>query len=50
MGVGYAAIHWGGGLPAVGGGGSQMTHSARSVTTQCIALKLAMAIEPYRYT
>ncbi len=38
----------GGGLPVVGGGGSQMTNSAGSVTT--IALKYVMASEPYRYT
>jgi hypothetical protein len=37
---GYAAIHRGRGLPVVGaGGGSLMTHSAGSVTTQSIALK-----------
>ncbi len=40
----------GGGLPVVGGWGSQMTHSAGSVTTQSIALKYVMASEPYRYT
>jgi hypothetical protein len=40
----------GGGLPLVGGGGSLMTHSAGSVTTQSIALKYVMASEPYRYT
>ena len=34
MGEGYAATHMGGGLPIVGGGGSLMTHSAGSVTTQ----------------
>ena len=39
----------GGGLPAVGGGGSLMTHSAGSVTTQSIELKEVMASEPYRY-
>jgi hypothetical protein len=42
MGEGYAAIHRGGGLPVVGGGGvggSLVTHSAGSVTTQSIALK-----------
>ncbi len=49
MGEGYAAIHRGGGLPVVGGG-SQMTHSAGSVTTQSIALKYVMASKPYRYT
>ena len=36
------------GLPLVGG--SLMTHSAGSVTTQSIALKYVMASEPYRYT
>jgi hypothetical protein len=50
MGEGYAAIHRGGGLPLVGGGGSLMTHSDGSVTTQIIALKHVMASEPYRYT
>jgi hypothetical protein len=50
MGEGYAAIHRGGGLPIVGGGGSLMTHSAGSVTTQSIALKYVMASKPYRYT
>ncbi len=50
MGEGYAAIHRGGGLPAVGGGGSLMTHSAGSVTTQSIALKYVMASEPYKCT
>jgi hypothetical protein len=39
MGDGYAAIHRGGGLPVVGGGGSLMTHSAGSITTQSIAVK-----------
>jgi hypothetical protein len=33
-----------------GGEGSQMTHSAGSVTTQSIALKYVMASEPYSYT
>ncbi len=50
MGEGYAAIQRGGGLPEVGGGGSPMTHSAGSVTTQSIAFKKVMASEPYRYT
>jgi hypothetical protein len=50
MGEGYTAIHIGGGLPVFGGGGSLMTHSAGSVTTQSIALKYVMASEPYRYT
>ncbi len=40
----------GGGLPVVGGGGSLMTHSAGSVTTQIKAFKYVMASEPYRYT
>ncbi len=39
MGEGYAAIRRGEGLPVMGGGGSLMTHSAGSVTTQSIALK-----------
>ncbi len=39
MDEGYAAIHRGGGLRVVGGGGSLMTHSAGSVTSQSIALK-----------
>ncbi len=39
MGEGYAAIHREGGLPVVGVGGSLMTHSDSSVTTQSIALK-----------
>jgi hypothetical protein len=34
MGEGYAALHRGGGLSVVGGGGSLMTHSAGSVTTK----------------
>ncbi len=35
MGEGYAAIQGGGGgLPVVGDGGSLMSHSAGSVTTQ----------------
>jgi hypothetical protein len=40
----------GGGLPIAGGGGSVMTHTAGSVTTQSIALKYVMASEPYRNT
>ena len=40
----------GGGLPLVGAGGSLITYSAGSVTTQSIALKYVMASEPYRYT
>jgi hypothetical protein len=39
MGEGYAAIHRVG-LPIVGGGDSPMTHSAGSVTSQSIALKM----------
>jgi hypothetical protein len=39
MGEGYAAIHRGGGLPIVGGGGQSDSHSAGSITTQSIALK-----------
>ena len=42
MGEGYAAIQSGGGLPAVGDGGSWMTHSAGSVTTHSIAVKYMM--------
>ena len=34
----------------MGGGGSLMTHSAGSVTTQNIAFKYVMVSEPYRYT
>ncbi len=45
MGEGYAAIQRGGRLPAVGGGGSLMTHSAGSVTTQRKAFKHVMASE-----
>jgi hypothetical protein len=37
-----------GGGPVVGGGGSVMTHTAGSVTTQRIAFKYVMASEPYR--
>jgi hypothetical protein len=40
----------GGGLPVVGGGGSVMTHTAVSVTTQSIVLKYVKASEPYRNT
>ena len=40
----------GGGLPVMGGGGSLMTHSAGSVTTQRKAFIYVMASEPYRYT
>jgi hypothetical protein len=39
MGEGYAAIHREGRAACRGGGGSQMTHSAGSVTTQNKALK-----------
>jgi hypothetical protein len=39
MGEGYAAIHRGGGLPAVGDGGCLMTHGAGSVTIQSIAFQ-----------
>jgi hypothetical protein len=39
-----------GGLPIEGGGGSLMSHTAGSVTTQSIALKYVMAFEPYRNT
>ncbi len=47
---GNAAIQSGGGLPVVGGGGSVMTHTASSVTTQSIAFKYVMASEPYKNT
>ncbi len=50
MGGGNATIQRGGGLPVVGGGGSVMTHTACSVTTQSIAFKYVMASEPYRNT
>ena len=50
MGEGYAAIQRGGRAACSGGGGSLMTHSAGSVTTQRTALKHVMASEPYRYT
>ncbi len=40
----------GGGLPVVGDGGSLMTHSASSVTTQKKAIKYVMASEPYWYS
>ncbi len=50
MGEGYAAINRGRRAAVEGGGGSLMTHSAGSVTTQSIALKYVMAYEPYRYT
>ena len=46
MGEGYAAIHRGGGLPVVGGGGSVVTHTAGSVTTQSKAFKYVMAFKP----
>jgi hypothetical protein len=52
MGEGYAAIHRGGGLPVVGGGGWGQSddHSAGPVTSQSIALKYVMASELYSYT
>jgi hypothetical protein len=40
----------GGGLPVVGDGGSVVTHTAGSVTTQSIAFKYVMAFKPYRNT
>ena len=49
MGEGYAAIQRGGRAACSGGEGSLMTHSAGSVTTQCIAVKYVMAFGPYRY-
>jgi hypothetical protein len=39
MGEGYVAVHRGGVLPVLGGGGRLMTHNAGSVTTQSMALK-----------
>ncbi len=45
MAEGSAAIQRGEGLPVVEGGGSLMTHSADSVTTQNIAFKFVMASE-----
>ncbi len=51
MGEGYAAIQRGGRAACSrGGGGSLMTYSAGSVTTQRKAFKYVMASEPYRYT
>ncbi len=50
MGEGYAAIHRGGGLPVVGGGGRLTTHSAGSVTTQSLAFIYVMASKQYSYT
>ncbi len=38
------------GLPVVGGGGSVMTHTSGSVTTQSIAFKYVMAFEPYYFS
>ncbi len=48
MGEGIAAIQSGGRLFVMGGGGSVMTHTAGSVTTQSIAFEYVMASEPYR--
>jgi hypothetical protein len=45
MGESNAAIGSGGGLPVVVGGGSLITNSAGSVTTQSIAFKYVMASE-----
>jgi hypothetical protein len=44
---GYAAIHRGGGLPVLGGGGILMTHCACSVTTQNIEFKCVTTYETY---
>jgi hypothetical protein len=38
----------GGGLPVEGGGGTVVTHTDGSVTTQSIAFKYVMAFKPYR--
>ncbi len=40
----------GGGLPVVRDGGSVMTHTTGSVSTQSIAIKYVMASKPYRNT
>ncbi len=48
MGEGNAAIQSGGRAACSGDGGSVMTHTAGSVTTQRIASKYVMASEPYR--
>ncbi len=50
IGEGSAAIQRGRGLPDVGDGGSLITHSAGSVSTQDIVFKYVIASEPYRYT
>ena len=48
MGEGNAAIQ--SGVPVMRGGGSVMTHTAVSVTTQSKAFIYVMALEPYRNT
>ncbi len=50
MGEGNAAIQCGGRAACSGGGGSVVTHTAGSVTTQSIAFKCVMAFKPYRTT
>ncbi len=50
MGEFYAAIQKEGRAAISEGGGSMMTHSAGSVSTQRKAFKYVMASEPYRYT
>ncbi len=50
MGEGNDAIQSGGRAACSGGGGSLMTHTTGSVSTQSIALKYVMASEPYRNT
>jgi hypothetical protein len=52
MGEGNAAIQSGGRAASseVRGGGTVMTQTAGSVTTQRIAFKYVMASEPYRNT
>jgi hypothetical protein len=50
MGEGNAAIQRGGRVACSGGGGSVVTHTAGSVTTQSISFKYVMAFKPYRTT
>ncbi len=50
MGEGNAAIQSGRRAACRGGGGSVVTHTAGSVTTQSIAFKYVMAFKPYRTT
>ncbi len=50
MGEGNAAIRSGGRAACSGVGGSVVTHTAGSDTTQSIAFKYVMAFKPYRTT